>query len=56
MNKKIIDLIRAQCAKALRDNRNYKKVGFENFTVWQRSERKGAALLARRISRILKTK
>ncbi|MFN5249814.1 MAG: hypothetical protein ACK5DE_02100 [Bacteroidota bacterium] len=56
MNKETINLIRDQCAKALKASRAYKKVHPEAFTVWQHAERKGAALLARRISRILKSK
>lgn len=54
MKKENIKLIREQCAKALRARRTYKKIHPESFTVWQNAEIKGAALLARRISRILK--
>lgn len=56
MKEETIKLIRAQCAKALRDMRAYKKVNPEAFTVWQYAERKGAALMARRISKILNNK
>jgi hypothetical protein len=54
MTEKNISLIRQQCAKALKARRNYKKIHPDNFTVWQCSEIKGAALLASRISKILK--
>ncbi len=46
-------LVRAQCAKAIREYRAYRKIHPEAFQVWACSEKKGAALLARRISRIL---
>ena len=46
-------LVRAQCLKAIRDYRNYRRIHPEAFQVWACSERKGAMLLARRISRIL---
>lgn len=46
-------LVRAQCAKVIRDYRAYRKIHPEAFQVWACSERKGAALLARRIGRIL---
>jgi hypothetical protein len=54
MKEENAQLIREQCAKALRARRSYKKVHPDSFTVWQNAEIKGAALLARRISRILK--
>lgn len=47
-------LIRDQCAKAIRDYRAYRKIHPEAFQVWACSEKKGAALLARKISRIFK--
>lgn len=59
MSEKVINLIRKECAKALKRRRNYKKetkVHPDSFTVWQCSEIKGAALLASHISRILKKK
>lgn len=56
MKEETIKLIRNQCAKALRAMRAYKKVHPDSFTVWQHSEIKGAALMARRISRILNNK
>jgi hypothetical protein len=46
-------LVRAQCAKAIRDYRAYRKIHPEAFQVWACSERKGAMLLARRINRLL---
>lgn len=47
-------LIRKQCAKAIREYRAYRKIHPEAFQVWVCSEKKGAALLARKISRIFK--
>lgn len=47
-------MVRALCLKALRDYRAYRKIHPEAFQVWACSERKGAAKLARRISRLLK--
>lgn len=46
-------LVRAQCAKAIREYRAYRKINPEAFQVWACSEKKGAALLARRITRLL---
>ena len=46
-------LIRAQCAKAIREYRAYRKISHEAFQVWACSEKKGAALLARRITRLI---
>jgi len=48
-----IRLVRAQCAKAIRDYRQYRKIHPEAFQVWACSERKGAMLMARRITRLL---
>jgi len=48
------DLVRALCLEALRDYRAYRKIHPEAWQVWACSERKGAARLARRISRLLK--
>lgn len=41
-------------AQAIRDYRRYRKIHPEAFQVWACSEKKGAALLARSILRILK--
>jgi hypothetical protein len=46
-------LVRAQCAKAIREYRAYRKIHPEAFQVWACSEKKGAMLLARRITRLL---
>ena len=46
-------LVRAQCVKAIRDYRAYRKIHPEAFQVWACSEKKGAMLLARRITRLL---
>ncbi len=46
-------LVRAQCAKAIREYRAYRKIHPEAFKAWACSEQKGAALLARRITRLL---
>jgi hypothetical protein len=51
--QELIDVIRSQCARAIRDYRQYQKIHPEAFQSWACSERKGAALLARRISRNL---
>lgn len=47
-------VVRALCLEALRGYRAYRKIHPEAFQVWACSERKGAARLARRISRLLK--
>jgi len=54
MNNNEAQRVRAQCAKAIRDYRQYRKIHPEAFQVWACSERKGAALLARRIARIIR--
>ena len=48
-----IRLVRAQCVKAIRDYRAYRKIHPEAFQVWACSEKRGAMLLARRITRLL---
>jgi hypothetical protein len=47
-------LVRAECLKALRTYRAYRKFPPDAFQVWACSEKKGAYLLARRLCRIIK--
>ena len=47
-------VVRVLCLEALRDYRAYRKIHPEAFQVSACSERKGAARLARRISRLFK--
>jgi hypothetical protein len=46
--------IREECLKALRDYRAYRKIHPEAFQAWACSQRKGAALMARKILRLIK--
>lgn len=49
-------LIRTRCNEAIKASRAYRKVPFPDRTVWQCSELKGAARLARGILKVLNKK
>jgi len=48
------EFVRALCLKSLRIERAYSKIDRDAVQIWASSEKKGAALLARRILRVLK--
>ena len=54
LTRAALEAVRALCLEALRDYRAYRKIHPEAFQVSACSERKGAARLARRISRLFK--